>query len=76
LRGRAHEDEANLGELPAAGEVDDAGGETAEVGGRGRVPGARAGAAAGRTGGGEDSGSVERPAEAWLARPGPGRGRR
>lgn len=66
--------EANLGELPAAGEVDDAGSEAAEVGGRRGEPGARAGTASRGARGGEDSGGVERPAEARLARPWRGRG--
>jgi hypothetical protein len=65
--------QANLRELPAAGEVDDAGGEAAEVGGRGG--GARAREAAGGPRGGEYSGSVERPAEAGLPWCGRRRGR-
>jgi hypothetical protein len=65
--------EANLGELPAAGEVDDAGSEAAEIGGRRDEPGAGAGTATGRTRGGEDSGGIERPAKAGLACPWRGR---
>jgi len=61
--------EANLGELLATGEVDDAGSEAVEVGGRRGEPGARAGAATGGARGGEDSGGIERPVEAGLARP-------
>lgn len=73
-RQRMRAREANLGELPAAGEVDNAGGEAAKVGGRGGEARARARTAAGGTRGGEDSGSIERPAEAGLARPWHGRG--
>lgn len=58
----------NLCELPAAGEVDDAGGEAAEVGGRGG--GARERVLARGPRGGEYSGSVEMPAEAGLPRHG------